>query len=389
MIGAGFCEPGATMIGAGFCEPAVLAGVLSLAVAFALAVGLTPIVRRWARRRDFVDRPGGPGGHKAHERPTPFGGGIAITVGVIVPIAAVLVAARCSSPQPGGFFEAFTAWAPDALHWLGGIGQKTPEALAIIAGALVMHLLGLMDDHRPLPPMLKLVVQAVTALVLTGWFGVRAAEALGPVVAVVVSSLWIVALTNAFNFMDNMDGLSAGVAVIAAMVLAVSAFLAGQVFVPCLLLLVAGAVGGFLVYNFPPASIFMGDAGSLVVGYLLAVCTILTTFYDPDMGRTPFGVLVPLVVFAVPLYDMGSVIVYRLHLGVSIFRSDRRHFSHRLVRRGLSPRLAVLTVYLATLATSLPAILLPLHGWPVAMLILAQCLAVVAIIAILELNDGT
>ena len=252
-----------------------------------------------------------------------------------------------------------------------------------------MHLLGIVDDHRPLSPWLKLAVQVGVALTLTGWFGIRSAEALRPAAAVIVTTVWIVALTNAFNFLDNTDGLSAGVASITAIVLAISALLAGQVFVPCLLLLVAGAVIGFVIYNFPPASIFMGDAGSLVVGYLLAVCTVLTTFYNPEMGRTPFGVLVPLVVFAVPLYDMGSVIIYRLRQGVSVFRGDRRHFSHRLLRRGMSPTMAILTIYLATMATALPAILLPLHRWPVAILILSQCLCVVAIIALLETNDGS
>src|SRR6185436_12449331 len=122
---------------------------------------------------------------------------------------------------------------------------------------------------------------------------------------------WIIALTNAFNFIDNMDGLAAGVAFLTSLVLAISALMAGQVFVPCTLLLVAGAVLGFLIYNFSPASIFMGDAGSLVIGYLLAVCTILITYYDPEQQRRPFGVFVPLLVFAIPLYDMASVMWVR------------------------------------------------------------------------------
>ncbi|NLX14680.1 MAG: undecaprenyl/decaprenyl-phosphate alpha-N-acetylglucosaminyl 1-phosphate transferase, partial [Phycisphaerales bacterium] len=204
----------------------------------------------------------------------------------------------------------------------------------------------------------------------------------------VLTTLWIVALTNAFNFMDNMDGLSAGAAALTSLVLALCAFLAGQIFVPCLLLLIAGAVVGFLVYNFPPASIFMGDAGSLVIGYFLAVCAVLTTYYDPRQQLTPFGILVPMLVFAIPLYDMISVVIQRYRIGYSIFSSDCRHFSHRLVKLGLSKRSALLTIYLATLATALSAILLPLSNWLMAVLIFGQCLCVILIIAILEFRHA-
>jgi UDP-GlcNAc:undecaprenyl-phosphate GlcNAc-1-phosphate transferase len=340
-------------------------------------------------KRDFVDRPMGAGSHKQHKQPVAFGGGIAITIAVLLPIALTLLLAIVLQRTGPESLTSLSGALPVLPYWLGGVVAKAPQALAVIAGALVMHLLGIIDDHRPLSPMLKLAVQAAVALLITGGFGIRVVTVLGPVASVLLTSLWIVALTNAFNFMDNMDGLAAGVASLASMMLALSAFMAGQLFVPCALLLLAGACMGFLVYNFPPASIFMGDAGSLVVGYLLAICTVLTTFYDPGQQRQPFGVLVPLLVFAVPLYDMCSVIVHRLRQRVSIFRSDRRHFSHRLVKLGLSPTLAVLTIYLATCATGLPAIILPTLTWTRAILVFAQCICVVAIIAILESRDGT
>lgn len=366
----------------------IIAGAASLLIALLISAVLTPICRAVASRCGFVDRPKGEV-HKEHERETAFGGGVAIAAAILLPMALFLVVACMLSRTPPGHLGLLDQWMPLWRDWLGGVVLKAREGLAIVGGGLILHVVGLVDDHRPLSARFKMLVQCAVALAVTAVAGVRSAEALGPVPAVILSTIWIVVLTNAFNFMDNMDGLSAGVAVLTAVVLAVSAMLAGQVFVPCLLLLVAGAAGGFLIFNFPPASIFMGDAGSMVLGYMLAVCSILTTFYDPGIGRTPYGVLVPLVAFAIPLYDMGSVIVQRLRLGVSIFRGDRRHFSHRLVRRGLSPTLAVLTIYLATMATSLPAVLLPLHGWAVAMLILLQCFAVVAIIAILEACDGS
>ncbi|GMV98388.1 MAG: hypothetical protein AMXMBFR83_27380 [Phycisphaerae bacterium] len=366
--------------------PVMAVAGAALLGSLALSAGLTPLIRRWALNRGFVDHPA-TAAHKAHRAPTPFGGGIALTVAVLLPMAGVLLAAwlwRDARPEQ---FPWLTARLPAWPDWIGGALRKAPAALAVIAGALAMHLMGIIDDHRPLSPYLKLAVQTGVALLLSAGFGLRAAELLGPVPSVLLTTLWIVALTNAFNFMDNMDGLTGGVAALTALLLAGAALRAGQVFVPCLLLLIAGAALGFLIYNFPPASIFMGDAGSLVLGYLLAVGTVLTTFKDPHQQVRPFGVLVPLLVFAVPLYDQVSVIVRRVRAGVSIFRGDRRHFSHRLVKLGMRPTSAVLTIYLATLATGLPAVLVPGLEWPEALLVLGQCAAVVAIIAILEARD--
>ena len=158
----------------------------------------------------------------------------------------------------------------------------------------------------------------------------------------------------------------------------------GQVFVPILAWVMVGALLGFLIFNFSPASIFMGDAGSLVIGYLLSVLTILTTYYDPSRNLMPLGILVPVVVLAVPLYDVTSVVIHRIRAGDSPFKGDWRHFSHRLVKKGMTRRGAVLTIYLATAATGLPAIVLPHVGWGLAMLLLTQCLCVVLMIAILE-----
>lgn len=364
----------------------VILGGLSLAVSFGISVVLTPLIRKWALERDFVDRPGA-GAHKRHARPVSLGGGIAITVAILGPMALALIMASGLFRADAARFAFLAEIAPAWRDWAGGVVAKIPQALAIIAGALVMHLMGIIDDHRPLSPMAKLAGQVGVALALTAGFGIRSGEALGPALSVFLTTLWIVTIINAFNFMDNMDGLTAGVAAITGIILAVSAFGSGQVFVPCLTLMVAGAALGFLLYNFPPASIFMGDAGSLVIGYFLAVCAVLTTFYDPDRWQREPGVLVPLVVFAIPLYDTVSVIVRRMRLGISPFRADRRHFSHRLMALGKSQRMAALTIFLATAATGLGAILLPLLAWPAALLIFVQCICVVAIIAILESRD--
>ncbi len=360
----------------------VMLGLVLLSVGGALALSLvgTFVVRRCAIRFDFVDRPAG---HKGHEKPVALGGGIAIAFAIVFPIVVGTFFARVLGTSD------LPSWVPQlyATH-AEGIASKLEMVLAICGGAMVLHIVGLIDDRRALGPLPKFAVQIAVALFIAGPMGIRAVEALGAPISIALTTFWIVLITNAFNFLDNMDGLSAGVAMIAAAIFGVTSMMAGQVFVPVLAWVVAGSLLGFLVFNFSPASIFMGDAGSLVVGYMMAVLTILTTFYDPSKGTEPLGVIVPVVVLAVPLYDVTSVVIHRLRLGLSPFRGDRRHFSHRLVRKGLTERGAVLTIYLATAATGLPAILLPTTNWTGAILILLQCLCVVMIIAILEHTEN-
>jgi UDP-GlcNAc:undecaprenyl-phosphate GlcNAc-1-phosphate transferase len=347
---------------------------------FVLSAIVTHLMRRWAVRRGFVDRPGG---HKQHTQPMPLGGGVAIVVGLFVPLLSVLLAAWVlrSVPSP--------SWLPVfAKTHLAGIGSRTPAALAIVAGAIVLHVLGLVDDRRALSAASKLLVQIVVAAVLVIGFGVRSMVHLGPVPSTLITVLWIVGITNAFNLLDNMDGLAGGVACIAGAIFAATALQTGQIFVPAVTCMLVGAVAGFLLFNFPPATIFMGDSGSLVVGYMLAVLTILTTFVDPQYGARPYGVLAPLFVLAVPIYDTASVVWLRIRSGAKIMTGDRRHFSHRLVKRGMTPRAAVLTIYLATVATGLSATQLERTDWAGAVLVAAQCLSIVLIIAILEQPSG-
>ncbi len=343
---------------------------------FVVSVIATYVVRYWGRRVGFVDRPSG---HKKHEQPVALGGGVALVLSTIGPIlVGTLVAWVLADRSP-------PAWVPSLIRThLSGIASKLPVVLAVVGGALLLHVVGLIDDRKALGPWLKLGAQSAVAL-FTAWpMGIRIVEALPAPVSIALTVVWIVTITNAFNFLDNMDGLSAGVAVIAAAIFGIAAMGTGQVFVPMLAWVVCGGLLGFLVFNFPPATIFMGDAGSLVVGYLMSVVTILTTFYDASHNLTPLGVLVPLVVLAVPLYDVGSVVIRRLRVGVSPFRGDGRHFSHRLVLRGMTRRGAVLTIYLATAATALPAVVLAKVDWTGALLLLIQCLCVVTMIAILE-----
>ncbi len=352
--------------------------MLALIGAFFISAFGTFVVRSVARRRGFVDRPGG---HKGHDAPVALGGGIAIAWTACLPVLAGTIFAYWTADR--GFPE----WVPEFLRThLAGVAYKAPGVFAVIGGAIVLHIMGWIDDVRALGPGIKFAVQAIVAIVLAGVFEIRLLEFLPTPVSIAATVFWIILITNAFNFLDNMDGLSAGVAAIAGTIFAIAAFGAGQIFVPMMMLILVGATLGFLLFNFSPATIFMGDAGSLVIGYLMSVLVILTTFYHPDRQMHPAGVLLPLVVFAVPLYDVISVIWHRRRAGVSIFRGDRRHFSHRLVARGFSPRSAVLTIYLATAASSLAGILLPHLAWSGAALVFAQCICVVLMIALLESN---
>ncbi|MEE8386548.1 MAG: MraY family glycosyltransferase, partial [Dehalococcoidia bacterium] len=260
----------------------------------ALSGVATWVIRGWSNSHGFVDLPGG---RKAHARPVALGGGIAVTLGVIVPVIAAALAAKLLAADCPGWIP-----AEIAVH-LDGILAKAPTALAIVGATAVICVLGLVDDLRPLAAWIKLLVQLAVALFLVVGCDLRLLAHLGWGPSVFLSTLWIVTLINALNLLDNTDGLAAGVALIAAAVFGCTSMLAGQLFVPTWCCLLVGALGGFLPYNIHPASVYLGDAGSMVIGLLLAVLTILTTFADPTQGQQPIGVIAPLVVMAVPLYD--------------------------------------------------------------------------------------
>jgi len=263
--------------------------------------------------------------------------------------------------------------------------MRSTQLVVILVGGALLHVLGLVDDKRPMPATLKLGVIVVVAVLTASIGRVRLAEFASGPISIVLTTIWFVVIVNAFNFLDNMDGLSAGVAAIGLFFLAVCGLMAGQVHVPALASVCLGAVLGFLVFNFPPARIFMGDAGSLVVGYLIANVSVLTTYFQSGWaGTRPYALAMPLVILAIPLYDFASVVLIRLGEGRNPMKGDQRHFSHRLVERGLGRRFAVLTIYLATATTGLAATLLPGSDLRQTITIGVMVLMVLAIIAILE-----
>ncbi len=354
-----------------------------LVPAFAISCAATGLMRRLAPKWGLVDQPGH---RKVHVKPTPLGGGVGIWLGVVVPLA---VAHACAAYFSGT--GTMPTWVPDQLAaHVDGVLFRAPRLWAIIAAGTLLAAMGLLDDLRNLPWVPRLLVQFCVAAGLVA-SGVRTSIATPlPWLDILLSAMWIIVLVNSFNFLDNMDGLSSGIAMIAALLFAIIMLTTSSTphwLVGGVMLILAGALGGFLCHNWSPAKIFMGDSGSYFIGLLLATMTILGTYYDETDPQYPgpHVILAPLCILAIPLYDFASVMFIRLVQGRSPFHADKSHFSHRLVELGLRPRNAVLTIHLATLTTGLGALLLyRIADFSGALLVISLILCVLAIVAILE-----
>jgi UDP-GlcNAc:undecaprenyl-phosphate GlcNAc-1-phosphate transferase len=307
--------------------------LLALLGGFVAAFLTLPLWRRWCLRVGLLDEPGH---RKIHAAPVPLAGGLAVLTGLTVPLAGGAIAVKLDllGINTAGLLS----------H---GLSRRAVEVIAIVLGALGMVALGCWDDKHELRPAAKFGGQLLIALLVAA-AGVRITlfvhSALFSYVATVV---WILTVTNALNFMDNMNGLCAGVGAIGAWWFALIAAGAGQYLVALIALVGAGALLGFLPYNYPQASAFLGDAGSHLVGYLLAVLSILPHFYSRNNPEV-FAVFKPLLVLAVPLVDLAWVVILRWRLGRPFYVGDNNHLSHRLVRRGWSRPGAVLFIWLLT-----------------------------------------
>jgi len=337
-----------------------------------VSAGLTAVVKKLALKAGFVAHPRE---DRFHKSIIPLGGGIAIFATItLFSLAAVI------------FVEIRPAFLGDkiATH-LADFAARSQELLIIIACSAVLFVLGLCDDLRNLSPRTKLLVQFVAALAAAYFADVRVELFIeSKIITSILSAVWIVLIINVFNFLDNMDGASVGIALIVSIILFFTAALSGQIFVSGFALIFAGALAGFLIFNFFPASIFMGDSGSFVVGFFVALLTLKTTYYASAEAGKWYVVLMPLVIMALPLYDFISVTALRISQGKSPFIGDTQHFSHRLKKRGLTEVQAVLTLYLATLTTGLGAIILKIINSAYGLLVFVQMVLVLAIIAILE-----
>lgn len=322
--------------------------VADFTLTFLVALFLTWIMRRLAMRWGFVDIPGG---RKKHEKVTPQGGGVAIVLSSTLAILGSAALAYLAHARPD-LLSLPPALIPDARR----AARTLPLLLYVLGGGFAIAFFGLWDDLRPFRPVTKLLLQIViiSTVVLTS--GMRISLFIqADWVQAVVTIGWIVLLTNSFNLLDNMDGLSGSIAFVCGGSLLVLALQTNQFFIAGFLLAVMAGALGFLFFNWPPATIFMGDTGSMFLGYMLATATALSTFMTAERLNPLFPALVPLIIFAVPLYDTLSVLLIRLHHGRHPLAGDRNHLSHRLHRLGMSQRRVLATIVLMTLATALGA----------------------------------
>lgn len=322
--------------------------------AFAICWILIQILLHWAPRFGLVDHPDE---RRVHVHVTPKGGGLAIFLALLV-----------------------------SLSVIPGLGDFDQRSLTIIAGGAVIMVLGLLDDLYSLSWKIRLLVQSVTVLAVFGW--PMQTGWLYPLVAFI----WVVGLINAFNMLDNMDALSAGVAWIVCFLLIAVHFLIGggcpvgedplrtppQLVIYFALL---GALTAFMSFNRSPARIFMGDAGSTFLGFILGMTSLNEQILTPKLLETwP----VPLCLFAVPWYDLTTVVLLRLRQGRSPFHADKQHLSHRLVERGLTKVQAVRVIHLLALASGLAGLALLQSKEDTAILIVAQVLCWWLAIACIE-----
>jgi UDP-GlcNAc:undecaprenyl-phosphate/decaprenyl-phosphate GlcNAc-1-phosphate transferase len=290
-------------------------------VAFALVGGLTEFIRRIAIRFALTDSPGA---RKAHKSPTPYLGGVVIVVGVLLPSVMMV--------------------------------SRDGRLRTLVLASLAVAVLGFVDDLRPLTPPPRLVVEGIAATAVVAMGG--RIHLFGNPLDYLLPVLWIVVITNSFNLLDNMDGAAAGVASVTAAVLSVSAYMVGQRSVGVLLLALACGCAGFLPHNWTPARIFMGDSGSLFIGFVISVSALFVC----AGSRHEATVAGPLMVTFVATVDTCVVLVSRHRAGRPLMLGGTDHVSHRLRRLGLSTW-QVAAVLSASAALTCLAAIPVIRGW--------------------------
>jgi UDP-GlcNAc:undecaprenyl-phosphate GlcNAc-1-phosphate transferase len=349
----------------------------AIGVSFVLSAVLTYGVRVLAIRWKILDHPGE---RKMQQKPVPLLGGVAIALTFYLVIAVSLVLLWPVQRLDAAWFET------NVLSFLGTENQAVWKLAGVFGGGIVIVIVGVVDDLYALRPEKKLVGQIAAALVLVA-SGIRFDVFndfpwVPPLAAGLATMVWVIMMTNAMNFLDNMDGLCAGVSVISALSFFGCILPSHQAFVGVLRMVFAGSVAGFLFHNFSPARIFMGDAGAMFCGYILATVAVLGTFYT-QFTPSRIALAAPFLALSVPIFDTLSVVYIRWKRGESIMKGDKRHFSHRLVEVGMSPRQAVEFIYLVGAVTGLGAVLLPHVNVLGTVIVLAQAVGVYMLIVLL------
>jgi len=310
-----------------------------------------PFAKRIALRLGVIDHPEE---RKVHTSPLPRLGGVAIYAGCILALL---------------LFDRF----------------YMSQLVSILIGATIVSFLGIWDDYRTVKPLIKLGGQIIAGLILI-YSGVKVNFLPYEILNIIATLLWIVTITNALNLLDNMDGLSGGVATIACAFYFLVSVMTGQYLVASLAAALFGACLGFLYYNFNPASIFMGDSGSLFIGFLLATIGIKLRF-PSNVAFVTW--MVPVVVLGLPLFDTTLVVISRLRRGLNpLTTPGKDHVSHRLVHLGLTQREAVLILYLVCCCFGLTAMFL-MHASIFEGYFIGVLLCIIALYAIWRLERVT
>jgi len=291
---------------------------LVFTLSFILVGLLTPVMRKVAIKKNIYDLPNT--SHKSHVLPTPYLGGVAIMVGTVLALLTVVV----FSPEARGNLELI---------------------LSVLIPAIFLGAIGLWDDLKGLPAFPRLLAQSAVGvfisilLISTGTVGNPTGSRS---LDVILTVIWIVGICNSINFFDNMDGGAAGAVAFSASGIAFVAWHNGQSALVALALVTAGATFGFLIWNKSPAKIYMGDAGALFLGVLIATLAIRL---DPITQSRTISLSIPLLLLAVPILDTTVVVISRLHRRVSVFQGGQDHLSHRLVIKNFSRKTAVVILW--------------------------------------------
>jgi UDP-GlcNAc:undecaprenyl-phosphate GlcNAc-1-phosphate transferase len=303
----------------------------AFAGAFLTTLLALPLWRKWCLHVNLVDDPGQ---RKIHDAPIPLAGGFAVLTGILLPLAAGAIVLKLGVNV-----------ASQTLPIAHGLERRALELAVIAGGAIAITVLGWLDDKHELKPLPKFAGQLLVAIAVAA--ACKRITLFVPNIyfSYAITILWLLTVINAFNFMDNMNGLCAGLGTIGALLFAIIAASNGEYLVALTGFLMCGALLGFLPWNFPNARAFLGDAGSHLVGYLLAVMAILPHFYTKQNPR-PLAVLSPLLVLAVPLADLAWVVILRTRTRKPFWIGDTNHLSHRLVRTGMTQTGAVLVIWL-------------------------------------------
>ena len=279
---------------------------------------LTPLMRRVALSKGVLDRPNS--AHKSHKQPVPYLGGVAIIVGVVVVSYSALIYSKIN-------------WSN---FWL---------ATSVLGPAVVMGLVGLWDDLKSLDPLPRFIGQTIAGLVVAVFLVLN--DNIGNPTGVTgldvaITVLWIVGICNSINFFDNLDGGAAGTVAISAITLTYLAITSDQYFIAALAIVVAGSTLGFLIWNRVPARIYMGDAGALFLGVLIAT---LTVRFKPSTDNSLTSFAIPVLLLAIPILDTTVAVFSRLRRQISPFQGGKDHLSHRLVRYGVSRKVVAITLW--------------------------------------------